>query len=138
MRSEHSWLAVYLMQEKHNPESFWKPYLDILPDKYMNMPIFFTDHYKKHLKGSYSLEMASNRILDLRAEYEGICRSLPSFGKRFHHLEFVWGRLVVITRNFGLTIHGNKTDALVPYADMLNHITEKQTEWTFNDKVCVV
>jgi hypothetical protein len=28
---------------------------------------------------------------------------------------------VVITRIFGLVVEGNKTDGLVPYADMLNH-----------------
>src|SRR5688572_15954423 len=39
LRSSHSWLAVYLVQEKHNPKSFWKPYIDCLPKDYRNMPI---------------------------------------------------------------------------------------------------
>ncbi|GAB5373439.1 hypothetical protein AAMO2058_001751800 [Amorphochlora amoebiformis] len=134
IRSAHSWLAVYLCQEKHNLKSFWKPYIDILPDKYSNMPIFFEEFYKKFLKGSYSLEMASNRKIDLRSEYEGICSQCAEF-RKYHQLEFVWGRLVVITRNFGLDIHGNETDALVPYADMLNHMPDKQTDWKFDNKL---
>jgi len=100
----------------------------------MNMPIFFTDHYKKHLKGSFSLEMAANRIESLRMEFEGICRAVPEFSK-YHHLEFVWARLAVITRIFGLKIRGHKTDGLVPYADMLNHKPDKETEWKFDDKM---
>jgi len=134
IRSAHSWLACYLCQEKHDLKSFWRPYIDILPDRYSNMPIFFKDFYKKFLKGSYSLEMASNRLLDLRSEYDGICRQCPEF-RKFHHLEFVWGRLVVITRNFGLDIHGTETDALVPYADMLNHMPDKQTDWKYDNKL---
>lgn len=50
-------------------------------------------------------------------------------------LGVVWGRLVVITRNFGLDIHGTETDALVPYADMLNHMPDKQTDWKFDNKL---
>lgn len=134
IRSAHSWLACYLCQEKHDENSFWKPYIDILPDKYSNMPVFFEDFYKKMLVGSYSLEMARTRMLDLRAEYQGIVRRCPEF-RKFHLLEFVWGRLVVITRNFGLDIHGTETDALVPYADMLNHMPDKQTDWKFNNKL---
>eukprot|EP00467_Chlorarachnion_reptans_P022463 CAMPEP_0114514598 /NCGR_PEP_ID=MMETSP0109-20121206/16241_1 /TAXON_ID=29199 /ORGANISM="Chlorarachnion reptans, Strain CCCM449" /LENGTH=598 /DNA_ID=CAMNT_0001694653 /DNA_START=148 /DNA_END=1944 /DNA_ORIENTATION=+ len=134
MRSEHSWLAVYLIQEKHNKEkSFWKPYIDILPDKYGNMPMLFGDIYKKFLSGSYALTMAANRMDSLRAEYDGICRSCKAF-RKYMFLEFVWGRLAVITRIFGLNIHGKKTSALVPYADMLNHITDKQTDWQYDDK----
>lgn len=134
MRSEHSWLAVYLMQEKHNQNSFWKPYIDILPDKYGNMPMLFGDLYRKFLKGSYAITMGQNRMDSLRKEYDGICGQCPEF-RKYMFMEFVWGRLAVITRIFGLNIHGKKTSALVPYADMLNHITEKQTDWQYDDKL---
>lgn len=30
-------------------------------------------------------------------------------------------------------IDGNKTDGLVPYADMLNHRRPRETKWTFSD-----
>eukprot|EP00954_Amorphochlora_amoebiformis_P029444 1393171-Amorphochlora_amoeboformis.AAC.1 len=134
MRSEHSWLAVYLIQEKHKrAKSFWKPYIDILPDKYGNMPMLFGGLYKKFLEGSYALTMAKNRMESLKVEYDGIVKSCPAF-RKYMFLEFVWGRLAVITRIFGLNIHGKKTSALVPYADMLNHITDKQTDWQYDDK----
>mmetsp|Transcript_2613 Transcript_2613/g.5989 ORF Transcript_2613/g.5989 Transcript_2613/m.5989 type:complete len:459 (-) Transcript_2613:350-1726(-) len=133
MNCSHSWLAAYLCQEKHNPKSYWKPFIDILPDKYYNMPIFFTDHYKKHLKGSYSLEMAATRNKQLRQEYEGIVRRCPEF-RKYHYLEFVWGRLAVITRIFSLDIDGRTTDGLVPMADMLNHHPTRQTTWGYSDK----
>lgn len=57
---------------------------------------------------------------------------MPEFAA-FSHEQFIWARLVVITRIFGLVIQGNKTDGLVPYADMLNHKRPRETKWTFDD-----
>ena len=58
---------------------------------------------------------------------------VPSFAQ-YELDEFIWARLVVITRIFGLTINGVKTDGLVPMADMLNHKRPRQTKWTFDDE----
>jgi histone-lysine N-methyltransferase SETD3 len=102
------------------PNSFWAPYIKILPTKYRNMPIFYTEEELKHLKGSFTLDKIEDRKISLRTEYENICRAVPEF-RRYTHWEFVWARLVVITRIFGLVIKGTKTDGLVAYADMLNH-----------------
>lgn len=133
LRSKHSYLASYLLQEKKNESSFWDPYLDILPVFYANMPIFFDEDNLKLLKGSFTLEKIADRIDSLRIEYDNIRRGVPAFSK-FTHEEFVWARLVVITRIFGMAINGNKTDGLVPYADMLNHKVPKETKWTFDDQ----
>jgi histone-lysine N-methyltransferase SETD3 len=144
LRSTHSYLAAYLCQEKHNPKSFWAPYIKILPVNYRNMPIFFEEDELKWLKGSFTLKKIEDRKEDLLAEYENICKHVPEF-KKYSHREFVWARLAVITRIFGLVINGNKTDGLVPMADMLNHKRPRdsksdnddnhsETSWTFDDK----
>jgi len=86
----------------------------------------------------------ADRKEDLEAEYDNICKYVPEF-KQYSHREFVWARLAVITRIFGLVINGNKTDGLVPMADMLNHKrprdgkgdndeSHSETSWTFDDK----
>lgn len=49
---KHSHLSTFLLQEKHNPNSFWKPYLDILPATYSSFPIFFSEDELKWLAGS--------------------------------------------------------------------------------------
>jgi histone-lysine N-methyltransferase SETD3 len=41
--------------------------------------------------------------------------------------------MIISSRIFGVLINGNKTDALVPIADMLNHKTPKTTSWYFCD-----
>ena len=41
--------------------------------------------------------------------------------------------MTVCSRIFGIAINNNKTDALVPLADMLNHHIPKQTSWFYSD-----
>lgn len=132
LNSTHSYLACYLLQERHNPNSFWKPYLDILPQNYRNMPIFFSEAEKAYLKGSFSVGKIADRHAELKEEYDNIVRALPSFSE-YPLDEFIWARSVVITRIFGLMINNAKTDGLVPMADMLNHKRPRETSWTYDD-----
>lgn len=132
LRSKHSYLASYVLQEKKQQNSFWAPYINILPVYYANMPIFFPEDQLALLTGSFTMEKIADRIDSLRIEYDNIRRACPEFAK-YTHEEFVWARLVVITRIFGMAIDNNKTDGLVPYADMLNHKVPKETKWTFDD-----
>ena len=40
--------------------------------------------------------------------------------------------MLVSSRIFGIMVHGVKTDALVPIADMLNHKIPKMATWSFS------
>ena len=71
-------------------------------------------------------------VTQSRPVFCGNCRHVPEY-RAFGLEEFVWARLVVITRIFGLVVNGNKTDGLVPMADMLNHKRPRETSWTFDD-----
>ena len=73
LNSTHSYLASYLLQEKHNPNSFWKPYIRILPQHYRNMPIFFEGHDLDLLKGSFAIRKIIDRQEELKEEFENIC-----------------------------------------------------------------
>ncbi len=42
--------------------------------------------------------------------------------------------MIVSSRLFGITIGKNRTDALVPLADMFNHNIPKQTCWYYSDQ----
>ncbi len=135
LRSKHSYLAAYLLQERElGVKSFWNPYIRILPERYANMPIFFPEDELAWLTGSFTLYKIGDRIDSLRREYDNIRRAVPEFN-RYSYEDFVWARLVVITRIFGLQIEATKTDGLVPYADMLNHKLPRETKWSFEDTV---
>ena len=77
------------------------------------------------------LRQVQDRKNNILSDYEDICRVAPEF-TRFSLEEFIWARMMVASRNFGVEIDQVKTDALVPYADMLNHLRPRQTRWTFD------
>lgn len=135
LRSKHSYIAAYLLQERaRGKSSFWEPYIRILPERYANMPIFFPEDELAWLTGSLTLHKIGDRIDSLRREYDNIRKDVPEFNK-YSYEDFVWARLVVITRIFGLNIEAVKTDGLVPYADMLNHRLPRETKWSFEDSM---
>lgn len=115
---KHSFLSSYVLQEKRKPDSFWKPYLDILPNTCNNFPIFFTAEEKEWLKGSPFLDQVEEKISDMDQDYTSICDAVPEF-KQFPQVEFNTIRMLVSSRIFGICIEGVKTDALVPYAGMI-------------------
>jgi histone-lysine N-methyltransferase SETD3 len=49
---KHCFLSTFLLLEKANPESFWRPYLDMLPQDYNSFPIFFSESDLDWLEGS--------------------------------------------------------------------------------------
>lgn len=49
---KHSYLSTFLLQERCNPDSFWRPYLDVLPKNYTNFPIFYSPEDLDWLTGS--------------------------------------------------------------------------------------
>lgn len=61
-------LAVYLLVEKFTPNSFWKPYLDILPKSY-NTVLYYSYNELEELKGSPTLEVALRQIKSIVRQY---------------------------------------------------------------------
>lgn len=49
---KHSFLSTFLLKERKDPKSFWRPYLDMLPADYNSFPVFFSDDEMKLLEGS--------------------------------------------------------------------------------------
>ena len=64
------------------------------------------------MKGSLCVEEIEYRKDSYETEYKQICNHIPAFA-RFSLEEFFWGRLVVLTRIFGITINGKKTSSMV-------------------------
>ncbi|CAD8163405.1 unnamed protein product [Paramecium octaurelia] len=130
---KHSFLSTFLLQEKKKQDSFWKPYLDVLPKSYSNFPIFFNDCDLEWLKGSPFLKQVKDKITDLKKDYCDICQVAPEFLQHSFD-EFCWARMTASSRIFGINIKGVKTDAFVPLADMLNHKRPKLTSWCYSDE----
>jgi len=130
---KHSFLATFIMQEKRKESSIWDYYIDILPKNFSNFPIFFTEEEKKWLEGSPFANQIEEKIIDIKSDYDLICKEVPEF-KQFPIKEYSEIRMMVSSRIFGIQIEGIKTDGFVPYADMLNHMRPRQTTWTYTDE----
>jgi len=156
--SKHCYISLFLLWDrKTNPRSFFQPYYRVLPAAYPNMPVFWAPHELRWLEGSYVVQQAEDRRANIKADYEIICRAVAARGADgtgaglggagaggagggldFASIatldEFLWARMVVASRNFGIVVDGVRTDALVPYADMLNHSRPRQTRWLFDSR----
>ena len=98
---KHSFLATYIMQERRKPDTPWDPYIDILPKQYSNFPIFFTEEEKKWLDGSAFKDQISEKIEDIKTDYDLICKEVPEY-VQFPIREYSEIRMMVSSRIFGI------------------------------------
>ena len=76
---KHSFLSCLLMEQRRLPDSKFKTYIDILPKSYTNFPIFYTPEEKQLLKGSPFYDQISDKIKDIKKDYDLICDEVPEF-----------------------------------------------------------
>ena len=131
---KHVYLMIFMLIDRLNPTSFFKPYYDVLPPTLHNMPIFWSKEELKYLQGSHTLEQIDDRNKAIQSDYDSICKVAPEFSSISTLDEFKWARMCVCSRNFGCAINNVKTAVLVPYADMLNHYRPRETKWSFEDE----
>jgi hypothetical protein len=97
--------------------------------------------------GSHLLEQVEDRRRNILNDYRLVLGAVPELGALAaggggsaegagpappSPEDFMWARMIVASRNFGITVDGVRTDALVPYADMLNHLRPRQTRWLYD------
>lgn len=73
----HVKLAFALLLEKVNPNSFWKPYIDLLPEKYSTV-MYFTVNEMQELKGSNALSQALNQCKSIARQYAFVRKCLQN------------------------------------------------------------
>ncbi|KAK3913777.1 Actin-histidine N-methyltransferase [Frankliniella fusca] len=61
-------LALLLLLHRRDPESFWKPYINMLPSKYTTV-LYFSPEEVLQLKGSPAFEMALRQCRSISRQY---------------------------------------------------------------------
>jgi hypothetical protein len=130
--AKHCYLALYLLCTRRDPSCPFAPYFAILPSAFPSMPLFWSPHECAWLAGSHIVEQLEDRRRNIMSDYALIMETVGDLAGAFSVEEFLWARMVVASRNFGITVDGVRTDALVPYADMLNHLRPRQTRWLYD------
>ena len=130
---KHCLLSSFLLYEKKNPKYAY--YFNLLPHDYSNFPIFYTNRELEYLKGSPFLSQIIEKKEDMQNDYNILCEKLENFKKNFTYIEFCEARVLISSRIFGISMNDNKTDVLVPFADLLNHKRPRQTQWYYDDNL---
>ena len=126
------YICLYMLQDMYGDNHF-KPYYDILPKNLNNFPLFWTNKEKGFLENSYLLEEIKTRKMVLTKDYNVLVNTIPHF-KRYCSLQkFMELRTIIGSRNFGLWIDGTKQATMVPLGDMLNHSSEPDVKWSFEE-----
>lgn len=128
----HVRLAFALMVEKLNPNSKWKPYLDILPEKYRTV-LHFTTSEMKELQGTMALPSAIKQVKFIATQYAFLYKYLMTaienhpvideLKENFTYEFYCWAVSCVMTRQ-NLVPQGDKGEAesaLIALWDMANH-----------------
>jgi histone-lysine N-methyltransferase SETD3 len=130
---KHIFIMLFILIDRIKPDSFFRPYYDILPPTLRNMPVFWDEREMSYLKGSFLVQQILERKEAIEGDYRSICAIVPTFTDICDLEMFKWARMCVCSRNFGIVVNGLRTAALVPYADMLNHLRPRQTKWQFEN-----
>eukprot|EP01028_Stygiella_incarcerata_P013142 TRINITY_DN81557_c0_g1_i1.p1 TRINITY_DN81557_c0_g1~~TRINITY_DN81557_c0_g1_i1.p1 ORF type:complete len:480 (+),score=150.05 TRINITY_DN81557_c0_g1_i1:137-1441(+) len=119
-------LALVLLHEDADQNSFWRPYLDNLPRK-LDTAVYFTEEELEMLRGSNLMAVARSRNEQVKRNYEEVFPFLfeefsALFPKEVYTLEnFKWALSTVWKRSFYVKEGEQTVSALIPGLDLFNH-----------------
>lgn len=155
---------MYLLYQKSlGEDSFWSPWLDILPtaQDYLTLPYFWSDETKKYFEQAHTTDIyrlwpgerekhAQEALLLCTRLQE---HAVPDLDCALESVK--WALCVVTSRSWGIQgtaeQSGEVGEVMVPFADMFNHmlsgagfdfqagrkvVTQRGTQYSQGDEVC--
>jgi len=132
--NEYLAIACQLIHERYvlGEKSFWKPYIDVLPETEEVNPTFtWSDEDLSFLNGSPIIAATKSLQMKLQREYDallggedGLINKYPDrFPKEhFTYENWVWAFTMLFSRAIRLrSLKAGEALAMVPYADLINH-----------------
>ncbi|XP_069134186.1 N-lysine methyltransferase setd6-like [Argopecten irradians] len=152
LTSDSGWvpLLLALMYEYNNPESTWRPYLDLVPDfRELDLPMFWPENERESLLGTANgiLKCVESDIKSLTAEFNTIV--LPFVQKHSDVLSpaceslDLYKKMVAFVMAYSFTepapdedqakedVPTKSAPMMVPMADILNHVAHNNAELRF-------
>jgi histone-lysine N-methyltransferase SETD3 len=131
--SGHAFLAAYLIAERRRQNSPFAAYIRALPQGFPGVPIYHHREVRAVLRGSFAGSLIVRRREMLLREFVTLQQRVPAF-KDVTLAELFWARTAVMTRVFGVKIRGASTEAMVPFADMMNHRRPPDVDWAYDEE----
>uniref|UniRef100_A0A182QT01 protein-histidine N-methyltransferase n=1 Tax=Anopheles farauti TaxID=69004 RepID=A0A182QT01_9DIPT len=123
-------LALALIMERFRAKSFWKPYLDLLPDRYTT-PLYYTPDDMAELVDTDAFQPALKLCKHIARQYGFIRKyvqeKVDDLRDCFTYDVFRWAVSTVMTRQNKVPVNLAEFDgmdftlALIPFWDMANH-----------------
>jgi histone-lysine N-methyltransferase SETD3 len=131
-------MALYLIHEKNDPQSFWKPWLDILPET-VPSTLSFDQKEMAELEGSMMQSITARRQAAIAQEHELVLRTLQvNYTALFPNETFTleayrWATTIVSSRSIIVTSGNVTVPLLVPYVDLAQHDHTVNTTYEFDE-----
>lgn len=130
-------ILLSLASELKNINSFYNPYIDILPKKkdLLHLPIFWSNRRIEKIKNTLLYDKINSRYNILKLTYDKLCNCIKDFDSQITFDSFIYLYSIISSRAFGITINSEKIVALVPLGDMLNHSSNNNVTWSFDNHI---
>lgn len=149
--SDSGWvpLLLALMYEFHNPQSPWRPYLDLVPDRNdLDLPICWTQKERQDLlQGTQIPAMAETDLQMIHHDFHKVAlpfiKNLPDLFPPICHTFPFYLRMVSFVMAYSFmepinpaldsfdTEQEKAPPMLVPMADILNHVSKHNAELSY-------
>ena len=131
IRADRDELAVWLAVEAADPDSPWRAYLDALPQRFDEMPVFHGAAEHAALAGTAAYALAEQTNHDVRACH---ARLPDDVRARVSLADFAWGRAILASRGFHAPGTFEHQIALMPVVEFFNHRLG-DTTWSFDPAI---
>jgi len=128
-------VILYVCWEKQNPDSFWKPYLQALPQSHNNIMSLTEAELRKLLRrpgceNTHNLGVQMRRTFNkFFKQYEEVI--VPNYPElKFSREELLWGFNTLVTNGWGSGADGTGDKMMVPFSDIPMHRRESAQKAT--------
>jgi histone-lysine N-methyltransferase SETD3 len=124
-----------LLDRARGEAAQFKYYYDSLPIVYDEIPMCWPESELAWLQGSQACVSAKALKESIESDYFRVLEIAPEFRVATKNglQDWMWARLSVCSRCFGITVAGVETMAQVPFGDMTNHKRPPQCRWGYED-----
>ena len=125
-------MVIFVLTERKNEFSRFHTYLSGIPKSFEEYPVCFEDQELEQLKGSPLYQMVLTSKKYWKEDFDKLSKKFEDLEMTFE--EFIHAKLAVRSRTFCITVDGEETVAMCPFADMFNHNRPCQTTWLYDEK----
>ena len=112
----------------------FKEYISILPKSFPSIPLSWDESQLDIIKNTSIYNKVIEKRTTLNKDFEDLLKAMKNI-LPFTKQEYSWARLCVNSRNFSITKDGKSINCLAPFADMLNHASNQNTTWFFDNTI---